>query len=84
MNKNTARILFLSHGGGPLVIGSGFSFHNVKPFFAPETSASRTKNEAFERWFPGQLPLHNQGCFKLGKNRNCPDQVHRQTHGDRR
>jgi 4,5-DOPA dioxygenase extradiol len=35
---------------GLLVIGSGFSFHNMKAFFAPETSASRTKNEAFERW----------------------------------
>ena len=33
-----------------LVIGSGFSFHNMKAFFAPETSESKTGNEAFENW----------------------------------
>ena len=33
-----------------LVIGSGFSFHNMKAFFAPETSESKTQNEAFENW----------------------------------
>jgi len=33
-----------------LVIGSGFSFHNMKEFFAPETSESRAKNEYFEAW----------------------------------
>jgi aromatic ring-opening dioxygenase catalytic subunit (LigB family) len=33
-----------------LVIGSGFSFHNMKAFFAPETSDTRTMNETFEQW----------------------------------
>jgi aromatic ring-opening dioxygenase catalytic subunit (LigB family) len=33
-----------------LVIGSGFSFHNLKAFFAPTTDASRAMNEAFEQW----------------------------------
>ena len=33
-----------------LVIGSGFSFHNLRAFFAPETSESKTQNESFEDW----------------------------------
>ena len=33
-----------------LVIGSGFSFHNMKAFFAPETGDSRKMNESFEHW----------------------------------
>ncbi|WP_291326164.1 class III extradiol ring-cleavage dioxygenase [Desulfovibrio sp. UCD-KL4C] len=33
-----------------LILGSGFSFHNMKAFFAPETSETRGWNEAFERW----------------------------------
>lgn len=33
-----------------LVIGSGFSFHNMKAFFAPETSESKTMNESFDNW----------------------------------
>jgi 4,5-DOPA dioxygenase extradiol len=33
-----------------LVIGSGFSFHNMRAFFAPETAESRTLNENFEGW----------------------------------
>jgi len=33
-----------------LVIGSGFSFHNMKTFFAPETSESKVMNESFESW----------------------------------
>ncbi|HEY5648558.1 MAG TPA: class III extradiol ring-cleavage dioxygenase, partial [Nitrospiria bacterium] len=33
-----------------LVIGSGFSFHNMKAFFSSETSESKTQNEAFEHW----------------------------------
>jgi aromatic ring-opening dioxygenase catalytic subunit (LigB family) len=32
------------------VIGSGFSFHNMKAFFAPERSESKAMNESFERW----------------------------------
>jgi 4,5-DOPA dioxygenase extradiol len=33
-----------------LLIGSGFSFHNMKAFFTPETSESRHLNHAFEDW----------------------------------
>jgi 4,5-DOPA dioxygenase extradiol len=39
----------LDHGD-LLVIGSGFSFHNMKAFFAPDTDESRAMNEAFESW----------------------------------
>jgi 4,5-DOPA dioxygenase extradiol len=33
-----------------LVIGSGFSFHNLKAFFAPSTPQSQAMNQAFEHW----------------------------------
>ncbi len=33
-----------------LIIGSGFSFHNLKAFFAPATQQSQAMNEAFEQW----------------------------------
>lgn len=33
-----------------LIIGSGFSFHNLREFFAPQTAESRSKNQAFEAW----------------------------------
>lgn len=33
-----------------LIIGSGFSFHNMKAFFMPETNESKAKNESFEKW----------------------------------
>lgn len=33
-----------------LVIGSGFSFHNMKAFFQPETAESKRLNHAFEYW----------------------------------
>lgn len=33
-----------------LILGSGFSFHNLRAFFAPVTQESRMMNEAFERW----------------------------------
>lgn len=33
-----------------LVIGSGFSFHNMKAFFTPETIDSKAMNHAFEQW----------------------------------
>ncbi|WP_297186478.1 class III extradiol ring-cleavage dioxygenase [uncultured Porticoccus sp.] len=33
-----------------LVIGSGFSFHNLKDFFAPESTKSRQLNHSFEQW----------------------------------
>ncbi len=33
-----------------LVIGSGFSFHNMQAFFAPETNEIKTMNDSFESW----------------------------------
>lgn len=33
-----------------LVLGSGFSFHNMRAFFAPTTAESTHLNEAFENW----------------------------------
>jgi 4,5-DOPA dioxygenase extradiol len=33
-----------------LVIGSGFSFHNMQAFFAPETNQTTMMNVAFEDW----------------------------------
>ena len=56
---NRPRALYISHGAGPLValgreglliLGSGFSFHNMRAFFAPETAQTKAQNEAFEDW----------------------------------
>ena len=33
-----------------LVLGSGFSFHNMRAFFAPNTPDIRARNLAFEEW----------------------------------
>jgi aromatic ring-opening dioxygenase catalytic subunit (LigB family) len=33
-----------------LVIGCGFSFHNLNAFFAPSTPETQAMNEAFEQW----------------------------------
>ncbi|MGZ4960313.1 MAG: DODA-type extradiol aromatic ring-opening family dioxygenase [Methylomonas sp.] len=33
-----------------LFIGSGFSFHNLKAFFAPNSNLPDTKNSAFQNW----------------------------------
>ncbi len=33
-----------------LIIGSGFSFHNLKAFFSENDEASAAKNQAFEDW----------------------------------
>jgi 4,5-DOPA dioxygenase extradiol len=33
-----------------LVMGSGFSFHNLRAFFTPSTPQSQTMNAAFEQW----------------------------------
>ncbi len=35
---------------GLLVIGSGFSFHNMRAFFASPNKESQLKNESFENW----------------------------------
>lgn len=33
-----------------LIIGSGFSFHNMQAFFAPDTPQAKAMNHAFEDW----------------------------------
>ncbi|MFQ4136965.1 DODA-type extradiol aromatic ring-opening family dioxygenase [Nodosilinea sp. PGN35] len=33
-----------------LLIGSGFSFHNMRAFYTPDTDESKAMNEAFEAW----------------------------------
>jgi 4,5-DOPA dioxygenase extradiol len=33
-----------------LIIGSGFSFHNIKEIFAPSTAETQAMNKAFEQW----------------------------------
>jgi aromatic ring-opening dioxygenase catalytic subunit (LigB family) len=33
-----------------LIIGSGFSFHNMRAFFAPDTPDTRQQNAAFQEW----------------------------------
>ncbi|MCR6652710.1 MAG: dioxygenase [Cellvibrionaceae bacterium] len=33
-----------------LLIGSGFSFHNMRAFFAPETAGTRALNHSFDEW----------------------------------
>ena len=33
-----------------LVVGSGFSFHNMRAFYAPNTSEVQARNQAFEDW----------------------------------
>ncbi len=33
-----------------LVVGSGFSFHNMKAFFTPNTRESKSKNVSFDKW----------------------------------
>lgn len=35
---------------GVLLVGSGFSFHNMRAFFAADTDESRALNRAFETW----------------------------------
>lgn len=37
-------------GDNILLIGSGFSFHNMKAFFQPDTPESRALNHSFESW----------------------------------
>jgi len=38
-----------------LVIGSGFSFHNMSAFYAPDTENANQKNLEFENWLHGTL-----------------------------
>jgi len=45
-----------------LVIGSGFSFHNLREFYAPETADTKAQNESFEAWL-----LETCGSLELGE-----------------
>lgn len=52
-------------GQNVLVIGSGFSFHNLKAFFAPDSTESRRLNESFEKWLQqvcadSEIPEHER------------------------
>lgn len=44
-----------------LVIGSGFSFHNMKAFFAPKTAEMQNMNEAFAQWLNDTCSNPNLG-----------------------
>ncbi|EGB13322.1 Extradiol ring-cleavage dioxygenase class III protein subunit B [Pseudodesulfovibrio mercurii] len=33
-----------------LILGSGFSFHNMRAFFTPDTAETADANDAFQRW----------------------------------
>jgi aromatic ring-opening dioxygenase catalytic subunit (LigB family) len=48
-----------------LLIGSGFSFHNMRAFFAPDTDESRAMNHSFERWLL-------ETCSDRGMSRRRP------------
>ncbi len=38
-----------------LVVGSGFSFHNMRSFFYPELDQGNHKNQAFEHWLKSTM-----------------------------
>lgn len=40
---------------GLLILGSGFSFHNMKAFFAPQDPETEKRNLAFENWLKDTL-----------------------------
>lgn len=44
------RALERLQGENILLLGSGFSFHNMKTFFQPSTQEIEKKNESFEEW----------------------------------
>jgi len=41
-----------------LIVGSGFSFHNLKAFFSPSTDAIQSMNESFEQWLIDTCSSH--------------------------
>lgn len=44
-----------------LVIGSGFSFHNMRAFFAPNTPDIQAHNQAFEDWLEHTCTANDMG-----------------------
>ncbi|MGD8292421.1 MAG: class III extradiol ring-cleavage dioxygenase [Desulfosarcina sp.] len=59
-----------------LVIGSGFSFHNMKAFFAPKTAEMEMSNKAFTRWLNDTCSNPNieedERSFRLENWENAP------------
>ena len=59
-----------------LVIGSGFTFHNMKAIMSPDEKVSRSKNEAFENWLIDtctNTDLSSNQCAERLKNwENAP------------
>ncbi|HET8816274.1 MAG TPA: class III extradiol ring-cleavage dioxygenase [Pseudidiomarina sp.] len=59
-----------------LVLGSGFSFHNMREFFHPESAASDAKNTAFEDWLVDSLTApqysHSQRWQRLKNWEQAP------------
>ncbi|MGY6274360.1 DODA-type extradiol aromatic ring-opening family dioxygenase [Methylomonas sp. MgM2] len=58
---NMGRALQDLNDGDLLILGSGFSFHNMKAFYAPETDESKSMNQAFESWLLQTLSDSNIG-----------------------
>jgi aromatic ring-opening dioxygenase catalytic subunit (LigB family) len=44
---------------GILILGSGFSFHNLRAFFTPVTAEAQLMNESFERWLIDTCSNHD-------------------------
>ncbi|MDD3814984.1 MAG: class III extradiol ring-cleavage dioxygenase [Desulfocapsaceae bacterium] len=42
-----------------LILGSGFSFHNLRAFFSPSTEAIQSMNKSFEQWLIETCSNHN-------------------------
>ncbi|HLT63280.1 MAG TPA: class III extradiol ring-cleavage dioxygenase [Pseudohongiella sp.] len=42
-----------------MIIGSGFSFHNMRAFFGPASAQGHDLNEAFEQWLSEALALQD-------------------------
>tara|TARA_R110002167_G_scaffold91671_3_gene246555 strand:- start:2869 stop:3678 length:810 start_codon:yes stop_codon:yes gene_type:complete len=59
---NLGRALQKLHDPSLLVIGSGFSFHNMQEFYSPQTTDTKAKNESFEAWL-----LETCGSLELGE-----------------
>ena len=59
-----------------LIIGSGFSFHNMKAFFSSNTEQSKLMNEAFENWLidtcSSQTMSETERAHKLIEWENAP------------
>ncbi len=54
-----------------LLVGSGFSFHNMQAFFAPATRAGEAANQAFEHWL--QETCSDAGMAEAERSRRLAD-----------